>query len=290
MLIADDGKRLAPPPRRVAILGMGPTLKTFIDMTLMNPGPGGVVDEVWGLNNVVSAVRCDVGFIMDDFVEMLERPYMGNKAAGIPGATFWDPSNPKLMEWCRSEQCNIPLLTSRAYRPRYPTSCTFPLQEAMVAMFGSNIGFHLSNSTSYAILYARLIGVQEIHLYGVDFGYPSDDPYDRRRILEAGRANVESLLMVGFMQGAFTFHMSADTSLFDTRMGRPFYGYADGRKAIRPEMQTHINLGGHVENDTRKVPDDNAARSPESRGIPTAELGGAAVAGGVSGEQGIVAG
>ena len=291
MLIADDGKRVAPVPRRVAILGMGPTLKDFIDLTLVNPGPGGVVDEVWGLNNVCSAVRCDVGFIMDDFVEMLERPYMGRRHPENPNvwvskpAEFWDPTNPMLMQWCR-ENCDIPILTSKAYRPRYPTSCEFPLPDVMRAVFGDRIGFHLSNSTSYAIAYAWYIGVQEIHMYGTDFGYPSDDPYDRRRVLEAGRANVESLLLAGYMQGKFTFHMSGATSLFDTNTKRPFYGYADGRVAVHPDMLKQVNFGGQVENDTRTVPHDNVSRNPEARGEPVlAGIAGEANAAGAAPES-----
>lgn len=262
MLFADDGTRLAPVPEKIAILGMGPTLQDFIHLRLQHPEPGGVVHEVWGMNNVINAVRCDVGFIMDDFVEMLERPYMGNKELGIPPVVFWDKSNPGLMSYLR-DGCDIPIVTSKAYKTRYPTSVEYPLRKVMESVFGPRTGFHFSNSTSYAIALAWHLGVKQIHLYGVDFGYPADDPYDRRRYLEAARANVESLLLAGYMGGHFTFHMSARTSLFDTNLGRPFYGYADGRKAVSPEMLVTKSLD-EIENDHRTVPADTKSRSPEA--------------------------
>lgn len=267
MLFADDGKRIAPAPRRVAILGMGPTLQDFIQLRLRSPGPGGVVDEVWGMNNVCSAVKCDVGFVMDDFVEMLERPH--------PKAIFWDKSNTDLMAWAR-ESCDIPILTSKAYRPRYPTTCTYPLDHVLKTVFTDAqgrqaAGFHFSNTTSYAIALAWAIGVREIHLYGCDFAYPWHDPYDRRKFLEESRANVEALLLAGFMLGKFTFHLSANTSLFDTMKKRPFYGYADGRVALPDEMIA-VTDKEHIENDNRAIPPDANSYAP-GKG-PGAGLGG----------------
>lgn len=242
MLFADDGTRVAPAPRRVAILGMGPTLQDFIHLQLQNPGPGAIVDEVWGMNNVCAAVRCDAMFCMDDLVEMLERPHKT--------ALFWDKSNPLLMQWAR-EECKIPLITSKAYRPRYPTSVTYPIDEVLKSVFGDHRGFHFSNTTTYAIALAWHLGVREIHLYGTDFAYPWHDPYDRRRYLEAARANVESLLLAGYMLGKFTFHLSARTSLFDTMHKRPFYGYADGRVALPDELITNKV---EPQDDTRPIP------------------------------------
>lgn len=255
MLFADDGTRIAPPPRRVAILGMGPTLQDFTFLKLTNPGPKSFVDEVWGMNNVCTAIACDVGLIMDDFVEMLERPYMGNKEKGIPAAIFWDKTNSELMQWAR-EECKIPLITSKAHKKRYPTTINYPLDAVLKSVFGEREGFHFSNTTSYAIALAWHLGVQEIHLFGCDFGYPWHDPYDRRRILEASRGNVESLLMAGYMLGKFTFHLSARSSLFDTMEQRPFYGYADGRKAFTDSMLLDKTQHAEkVENDQRVAPD-----------------------------------
>lgn len=257
MLFADDGTRLAPVPRRVAILGMGPTLHDFMQMRLRSPGPGGVVDEVWGMNNVCAAMKCDAGFIMDDFREMLERPHKD--------ALFWDSSNTDLMRWAR-EEADIPLITSRAYRPRYPTSCNFPFDEVLKSVFvdskgNPTPGLHLSNTTSYAIAMAWHIGVKEIHLYGCDFAYPWHDPYDRRKFLEESRANVESLLLAGFMLNKFTFHLSARTSLFDTMKRRPFYGYADGRVALSDNLISD-SVKETTQNDPRNLPADTSAYAP----------------------------
>lgn len=270
MHFADDGRRLTTPPRRVAILGMGPTLQDFINLRLQAPGPGGVVDEVWGMNNVITGVKCDVGFIMDDFVEMLERPEKG--------AMFWDKSNPELMRHCR-EEATIPILTSKAYRPRYRTACEYPLADVYKSVFGERRGFHFSNTTSYAIAMAWHLGVEEIHLYGTDFAYPWHDPYDRRKYLEEARANVEALLLAGHMLGKFTFHMSARTSLFDTMRGRPFYGYADHRKALPDEMITEVGKE-KIENDKRILPSntrdertDQARASASDEGRPIQALG-----------------
>lgn len=272
MLFADDGKRLAPVPRRVAILGMGPTLHDFLQLRLLNPGPGGVVDEVWGMNNVCAAVKCDVGFIMDDFVEMLERPHKD--------AIFWDTSNTNLMQWAR-EEATIPLITSKAYRPRYPTACTFPFDDVMKKVFvdvhgNPAVGFHLSNTTSYAIALAWALGVKEIHLYGCDFAYPWHDPYDRRKHLEEARANVEALLLAGFMLGKFTFHLSARTSLFDTMRKRPFYGYADGRVAMPDSLITQTGKE-NPHGDPRHLPPDTSAyapgKAPDAGGQPGAGSG-----------------
>lgn len=280
MLFADDGKRLAPVPRRVAILGMGPTLSEFVQLRLMQPG--GVVDEVWGMNNVIAGVNCDAAFIMDDFVEMLERPYMGNKEKGIPAALFWDKSNIDLMRYCRDVK--IPVLTSKAYRPKYPTTCEYPLEDVMKTIFSGRQGFHLSNTTSYAIAMAWHLGVQEIHLYGCDFAYPWHDPYDRRKYLEEARANVEALLLAGYMLGKFTFHLSARTSLFDTMTKRKFYGYADGRCALPDSLLTETKTG-EIENDNRQIPvAGTGGTAPDTRGeavnVPSGQGDGLDPAGG----------
>lgn len=253
MIIADDGKPAGAVPRSVAILGMGPTIHDYIGKKLQEPHPGGFVDQVWGLNNVSATIACDLCFIMDDFVEMLERPH--------PKALFWDTSNPLLMQWAR--EAKIPILTSRAYKDKYPTTINFPLDEVLTSIFGSTqAGFNLNNSTAYAIAYAWFIGVKQIYLYGCDFGYPWHDPYERRRTLEASRANVESLLLAGSMLGKFTFHVSAGTSLFDTNEKRPFYGYADGRRAV-PDSMIPIPKQEEVQNDNRILPPETGpGRNP----------------------------
>lgn len=264
MLFADDGKRLASPPRRVAILGMGPTLSDFVMLQLRHPGPGEIFDEVWGMNNVCTAIRCDVGFIMDDFVEMLEKPEKDS--------LFWDASNPSLMRWARDTK--MQLVTSKRYAEKYPTTVEYPLKDVLLSIFGKDragedgmqSGFCLSNTTSYAIAMAWHLGVKEIHLYGCDFAYPWHDPYDRRKFLEESRANVESLLFAGFMLGKFTFHMSARTSLFDTMKRRPFYGYADKRLALPDNLLTTQQIGD-IANDTRIIP-----------GEPLGTVGGSALA------------
>lgn len=269
-LFADDGTRLKPAPRTVAILGMGPTLQDFIQLQLQSGGQ--VVDEVWGTNNVLCGARCDVGFIMDDFVEMLERP--------AKDAIFWDKSNPALMNHCRDTK--VPIFTSKAYPERYPTTMDFPIEAVMKEVFQGRNGWAPHNTTSYAILYAWYLGVKQLHLYGVDFAYPWHDPYDQRKFLEEGRANVESLLLAGLMLGKFTFHLSARTSLFNTLQGRPYYGYADGRKAMTEAMITTMN-SEKIENDHRVIPSKSTRPGAAAAYAPVVGAAGTNRTGGTSG-------
>lgn len=275
-----DGNRLAPAPRKVAILGMGATLIDFINMKMSHPGPGEYVDEIWGSNNVISVVKCDVGYVMDDIPNMLERPFPGlkekdGKSWRIPPAEMIDLSNVGLATACRA--ATIPIITSKAYPDRYPTSINYPLEFVLREVLGDRYGWAPNNTTAYMIAHAWALGVKEIHIFGCDFAYDYSDMYCRRKTLEEGKACVEQLLFAGYLMGKFTYHLSGNSSLFDTKKGRPFYGYADGRRAISADMITDLRKEV-IHGDTRQFPDDaaNGSTAANAAAAPAAPAAAAA--------------
>ncbi len=196
----------APPiervPEHVVILGLGPSLEAFVDLTKRLGGRSAFCDEVWGINAVADVIQCDRVFHMDD-VRIQER-----RAAAHP-----DSNIARMLAWLKRHPG--PVYTSRAH-PEYPGLVDYPLQEVI-----RSCGFAYFNSTAaYAVAYAVHIGVKKIGLFGFDFTYSDSHK------AEKGRACVEFHLGIAKARGV-ELGFPGNTSLMDACA--PFeeriYGY-----------------------------------------------------------------
>lgn len=157
------------------------------------------VDEVWAINFAALQVRHDLLFAMDDCRVQESRASESN----MIGVFL------KLLEahpW---------FYTSTAY-PEYPGAIEFPLEEACKILPLP----YFNSTVAYAIAFAMMQKVEELHLYGVDFSYP-----DAHKA-EKGRGCVEFLLGVAMARGTRVV-LPDTTTLLDRNVAaeeKP-YGY-----------------------------------------------------------------
>lgn len=164
-------------PAHVAILGMGPSLGSFVELTKRLGGASRYCDEVWGINAVADVIRCDRVFHMDD-IRIQEIRAAANPESNIAAMIKWLKRHPG------------PIYTSRP-REDYPGLVAFPL-EAVVNHFGYA---YFNSTAAYAVAYALHIGVSRMSLFGFDFTYPN------AHHAEKGRACVEFWLGLAAAHG-----------------------------------------------------------------------------------------
>ena len=164
-------------PEHVVLLGLGPSLESYVDFVKRLGGRRRFADEVWGINAVGDVIICDRIFHMDD-LRVQER-----RAAAAP-----DSNIAVMVKWLKTHPG--PIYTSQKVEG-YPGLVEFPLQDVI-----NNLGHVYFNSTAaYAVAYAIHIGVKKISLFGFDFTYPN--AHDA----EKGRACVEFYLGIATQRG-----------------------------------------------------------------------------------------
>lgn len=186
----------------VAILGLGPSLESFVDFAKRAGGRSAVCDEVWGINAVGDVIACDRIFHMDD-VRVQEVRAAARPASNIAHMLAWMRRHPG------------PIYTSRPH-PDYPGLVPYPLQDVV-----NSCGWSYFNSTAaYAVAYAVHIGVKQISMFGFDFTYQSSHK------AEKGRACVEFHLGIAAARG-IKIGFPDSTSLMDScaPMAERIYGY-----------------------------------------------------------------
>lgn len=191
-----------PGPEHIAILGLGPSLEEYVNITKRLGGKHAYCDEVWGINAVAGTILCDRVFHMDD-VRIQER-----RAQALPESNI-----ARMLEWLRVHPG--PIVTSRTH-PDYPGLVEFPLENVI-----NDLGHDYFNSTAaYAVAYAIHLGVKRISLFGCDYTYPN--AHDA----EKGRACVEFWLGVARSRG-ITLTIAKTSSLMDALHSRQerLYGY-----------------------------------------------------------------
>jgi SAM-dependent methyltransferase len=191
----------APWPRRIAILGLGPSLEEFVRLTKRAGGAHVLYDEVWGINAVGGVIACDRVFHMDD-VRIQEIRAQAKPDSNIAGMLQWMRKHPG------------PIITSRTH-PDYPGLVAFPLEELLNTVPHA----YLNSTAAYAVASAvTMQGVEKIGIYGMDFTYPN--AHDA----EKGRACVEFWLGVGVARG-IKIALPKVTSLMDACEKTRLYGY-----------------------------------------------------------------
>jgi len=189
-------------PEHVAIVGLGPSLATYVDIAKRCGGRRKLADETWAINALGDVLACDRIFHMDD-VRIQEA-----RAAAKPQSNI-----AAMMEWIKGHPG--PIYTSRLH-PDYPGLVEFPFEDVI-----NKTGHaYFNNTAAYAVAFAVYLGVKKISLYGCDFTYPN--AHDA----EKGRACVEFWLGVASARG-IQLSIPVTTSLMDgcVEADRRFYGY-----------------------------------------------------------------
>lgn len=139
-------------PRKVAIVAAGPSKRDWVDLNTAETLVGAPVDEVWGVNAVGRAIRCDVSFVMDDLRVL--KAHCPNVFAHV-------------------ERAGHPVITSTPM-PGLDHVVPFPLGDVLMLPGGRNFFNH---TTAYMVAYAALIGVEELLIFGADY-IARDRAYD----------------------------------------------------------------------------------------------------------------
>lgn len=190
-------------PRRVALVGLGPSRVEYIDAADRAGDRFKLFDETWTFNSFVNTIESDRLFHMDDVLVQELRAANGNtRVAGMLVAM---------------KRYKGPIYTSFA-ESEYPTAVDYPLHD-VVKKYHS---LYFTTTPPYAVAYAGLIGVRELHVFGCDYTWPG------MAEAEGGRACMEYWL--GRVQGeGMRVVVSPNTSLLDARVSRfssvKLYGY-----------------------------------------------------------------
>jgi SAM-dependent methyltransferase len=187
--------------KHICILGLGPSLESYIDLVKRMGGRSAFCDEVWSINSLGEILQCDKIFHMDD-VRIQEI-----RATAAPKSNIAE-----MLKWMRKHPG--PIITSRAH-PDYPGLIEFPLQDVM-----NSLGYAYFNGTAaYAVAYAIYYGATKISLFGCDFTYPNAHQ------AEKGRACVEFWLGIAAARG-IKLAISQASTLMDTNEPEDrLYGY-----------------------------------------------------------------
>lgn len=190
------------PGKHVAILGLGPSLDQYLEITKRLGGRSKFCDEVWAINALGDVLACDLVFHMDD-VRIQEIRAEAAPASNIAA----------LVKWIKTSK--VPVITSRKH-PEYPALVEFPLEDVL-----NNLGHDYFNSTAaYAIALAIHTKAAVISPFGMDFTYPNTHD------AEKGRACVEFWLGQAHARG-IKINLPKTTTLMDSCYGRTarLYGY-----------------------------------------------------------------
>lgn len=204
--------------RRVAIVGLGPTIDAWTLAARVAGGRHAVADEVWAINAAGAVIQCDRIYHMDETVIQQIR------AAARPQSNIAN-----MLAWLKTHPG--PIYTSIKH-PGFPGFVEFPLEDVI-----NNLGYKYFNSTAaYAVAHAIHEGFGTIQCWGLDFSY------GRSTLAEQGRGGVEFWL--GFAARAgINIVLPERTTLMDSITGAKLYGYEsvdvnieqqpDGRARVR---------------------------------------------------------
>lgn len=186
----------------VAILGLGPSVNQYLELTKRFGGRRAYCDETWGINALGDVFACDRIFHMDDVRIQQVR------AEAKPNSNI-----ARMLDWLRTT--SIPVVTSRGH-PDYPALEEFPLADVLTQF---PLGY-FNNTAPYAVAYALHRGAKKISVFGCDYTYGNAEYAER------GRACLEWWLGVAAEMGV-EIAMPKTTSLMDAyhQQAHRFYGY-----------------------------------------------------------------
>lgn len=209
-----------PVPKSVAILGLGPSLHTYLNVVKRLGGRHKLCDETWGVNAVIDLIRCDVGFHMDNICVQEIR------AAAAPKSNI-----AAMLPWLKTHPG--PIFTSVPH-PDYPGMTEYPLAAVLNACGGNR---YFNGTVAYAVAYAIFIGVKKIYFFGADYTYGNSTH------AEKGRGCLEH--WIGFaMARGIEISVAGTSTLLDACVParERLYGY-DG---------VAVDISGPIGNETVK--------------------------------------
>lgn len=188
--------------KHIAILGLGPSLDQYLEITKRLGGRSRFCDETWAINALGNVFDCDLIFHMDDVRIQTIR------AEAAPASNI-----AAMLHWLKTSR--VPVVTSRAH-PDYPALVEYPLEDVL-----NHLGHGYFNSTAaYAVAFAIHAGATKISLFGMDYTYPS--AHDA----EKGRACVEFWIGQAHARGIH-INLPKTTTLMDSMYSQSarLYGY-----------------------------------------------------------------
>jgi hypothetical protein len=206
--------------KHIAILGLGPSLDQYLELTKRAGGRSKFADQTWAINALGDVFACDMVFHMDD-IRIQEIRAAAAPASNIAAMVNWIKHSP------------VPVVTSRPH-PDYPALVAFPLGDVL-----NNLGQDYFNSTAaYAVAFAIHIGATKISLFGMDFTYPN--VHDA----EKGRACVEFWLGQAAARG-IKIALPQTTTLMDScyPAASRLYGYDTLDVGFDVQADGYLRLG-----------------------------------------------
>jgi len=204
----------------IAVLGLGPSLDQYLEITKRQGGRSAFCDETWAINALGDVFACDLIFHMDD-IRIQEI-----RAAARPASNI-----ARMVDWLKASK--TPVVTSRKH-PDYPALMEFPLEDVL-----NNLGHDYFNSTAaYAIALAIHVGATKISCFGLDYTYPNASD------AEKGRACVEFWLGQAHARG-IKINLPKTTTLMDSMYPRSarLYGYDTVDIDFNVAEDGHLKLG-----------------------------------------------
>jgi hypothetical protein len=186
----------------ISILGLGPSVRQYLELTKRYGGRRAFCDETWGINSLGDVFACDRIFHMDDC-----------RIQEIRAAAKPDSNIARMLDWLKTTK--TPVVTSIP-RPEYPSCEAFPLAEVLTKYpYG-----YFNSTAAYAIAYALHVGATKITCFGMDYSFQDS------HTAEKGRGCVEFWLGMAAMQGV-EISVPRTTSLLDAcnSLNERFYGF-----------------------------------------------------------------
>jgi hypothetical protein len=188
--------------KHIVILGLGPSLASYVEHIKSVGGRQAFCDEVWGINAVGGVIQCDKVFHMDD-VRIQQIRAEARPESNIANMLVWMKSSP------------VQIMTSRLH-PDYQALVELPIEEII-----NDLTFdYFNNTAAWALAYAIHTNAAKVTLFGCDFTYPN--AHDA----EKGRGCLEFWLGYAAARG-IKIGLPKTTTLMDAMYDRQdrLYGY-----------------------------------------------------------------
>lgn len=228
-------------PQHVAIVGAGRSHGHYTVATLQASAPHGGFDEVWAINSAGALLKCDLWFAADNMPDLIERRQGDAYQRALEAST-------------------VPIMTTLP-DDRIPMSRAMPCADIANA-----VGYgYFNTSAAWALGYALLNRVPNLHLFGLDFSYEPQVQGDPEKMdaaalvetikgfgttthmAEKGRACVEFLCGV-LMERGVRIHVASGSTLLDQSTKQPPYGFPEGTRLKRQAnglWMLEMNHGEH---------------------------------------------
>ena len=183
--------------KSIAIVALGNSFSEYILAKIRSEK----FDEVWTINSMSGVIYHDKCFMMDPPSRFLDTPNAGKQT--------------NIMQDRLTKKMDIPIYSCTLDK-RCPDVIESPLQEVI-----HKSGYaYFNNTVAYAIAYALIQDITDLHLYGIDFTHKDV------AFAEAGRGCCEFWLALATTKG-IKINVAHNSSLLDTNVPKDqkLYGY-----------------------------------------------------------------